>query len=652
MLQEATHISHYRLLRWIGGGAMGDVYLAENMHLNTQVAIKVIKPIILSNPDARRLFLREAKTAATLDHPYILPLFDYGEATIEGDVYPYMVMPLRPEGSLKAWLKQHGGAGKLSPAAVVEMISQAASALQHAHDRQIIHLDVKPSNFLLRSTTGKLETPDLLLADFGLAKVINTEVSMSHTSRGTPSYMAPEQWRGFPVAPSDQYALASMGYEMLSGRPPFLGNSLEALMYQHLSTTPEPPSAFDPRLSKKVDEVFLQALAKRPEERFATMTAFASALRQAFFTEEGDGRIARPPAHTLRTTLVISQAEACSGTKRSLDLPGAQRVTVEIPAGVHDGQVMRLSVQGQVADHASSDSVETLVVTIAIPSDITGDETMRERRVRPTLPSPRVWALVGMALCVALASVGISLLVGVHRGQTTVGASTHSRAAVTATAQATSVAASATATSPLTAATVTAAQNIYREATRGTLALNDPLANNSLGNEWDEIPAVTQGGTCAFIDGAYHATQDQSDVFYRCMARHTDFSNFAFQVGATIQAGDEAGIVFRFDRALLTFYAFHISTDGAYRLDVDNRQGFVRTLRLGTSPAIKIGHNQTNLLTVVAQGPHLYLFVNTQYVTDVIDSTYSHGSIGVMAQDDFSATAVFFQNARVWLLQS
>jgi hypothetical protein len=346
---------------------------------------------------------------------------------------------------------------------------------------------------------------------------------------------------------------------------------------------------------------------------------------------------------------VISQAEARTGTSRSLDLPGAQQLNVDIPAGVRDGQIIRLSVQGKVAANASSGTVDTLVITIAIAA---GSETVLETGKKPLLPSPRAWLLAGMALFMVLVSAGLYLLVGHHYGRTA-DAITTARAAVTATAHARAQAsiATSTATSPFTAATATAERNIYIEATKGTPTLNDPLVNNSLGSQWEEIPTVTQGGTCAFIDGAYHATQAHSDEFFRCAARHTDYSNFAYQVEATIQTGDEAGIIFRFDRALLTFYSFHISTDGAYRLDVDNRQGFVRTLSSGTSTAIKIGHNQTNLLTVVAQGPHLSLFVNKQYVTSVTDSTYSRGSIGVMAQDDFSATNVAFNNAEVWVLQ-
>jgi len=647
MLQEGTQIGHYRLLHRIGKGGMGYVYLAENMHLNKQVAIKVINPNILDNPDAQRLFLREAKAVATLDHPHILPLYDYGEVTIDGEIYPYMVMPVRMEGTLKEWLEQHGGAGKLSPTTVVEMVEQAASALQHAHDRQILHLDVKPSNFLLRYTTGKLDAPDLLLTDFGLAKVMNTEVSLSNTSRGTPPYMAPEQWQGSPVAATDQYALATMAYEMLVGRTPFQGD-LVALMNQHLYTPPPPPSTFRPDLPKAVDEVLLHALAKDPKDRFASVSAFANALRQAFLPED---------SQILRTTLVISQQEARKGTSRNLDLPGAKRVNVTIPAGVHSGQVIRLSVRGEAAGNAASDVADTLMITIVVAPDKsqTTDEAKTAKsslRLKSQLlfPPSRTWLFAGLALLVVLAGIVI-YLGGHHSGPTGGGSSTtpivHKTNPPTTPTTATATPISTTAVTP--SPTTVAWQQLYSEATSGQPVLNDPLVDNSRGYEWDDIPTVTDGGTCSFIDKAYHATINQSNTFYRCTARNTVFGNFAYQVQMVIQEGDEGGIILRFDRALVTFYSFHISTDAAYRLDIDNQQGFVRTLSEGTSPAIKIGHNQTNVITVIAQSSSIVLYVNEQYVTSVTDSTYSRGSIGVIAQDDFNPTNVAFTNAKVWL---
>jgi serine/threonine protein kinase len=647
MLHQGTQIGHYRLLYRIGEGGMGDVYLAENMHLNRQVAIKVIRPSILDNPDARRLFLREARAAATLDHPHILPLYDYGEATINGEVYPYMVMPVRLEGTLKTWLKQHGGPAKLSPATVVDIVEQAASALQHAHDRQILHLDVKPSNFLLRYTTGKPGVPDLLLTDFGLARVMNTEVSMSNTSRGTPPYMAPEQWQGSPVAASDQYALATMAYEMLTGRTPFQGD-LPALLYQHLHTPPPPPSTFRPDLPKEVDEVLLHALAKNPQDRFASVSAFANAFRQALLPEESQS------THILRATLIISQEEARRGTSRSLDLPGAKRINVEIPAGVHNGQVIRLSVHGNAAGNAFSNAIDTLMISISIAPDV---QKAPEQPRRPC-PGPRAWLSAGVALLVVLASLGLYLLVRHHGGPPsgTVTPTPNSRA-TSAAVTATSSAATATAIAQATAtgiaaptATAVAWQNLYNTATSGTPVLDDPLVDNSRGYEWDVIPTVTQGGTCAFLDKAYHATEELSNTFYGCTAEKTSLSNFAYQVQMVIQTGDEAGIIFR--ESNNAFYVFLITTRTHYTLSLYSfgQQHSTKTLSIGNSPAIKFGHNQTNLIAVIAQGPSIALFVNRQYVTSVTDSTISQGAIGVIAQDDSNPTNVAFTNAQVWQL--
>ena len=126
-------------------------------------------------------------------------------------------MPYRAEGSLSDWLRQHGQAGLLSPQDVAHFVGQAASALQHAHDRQIIHQDVKPSNFLLRQRQETPTRSDLLLADFGIACFSTATASASQSIRGTPTYMAPEQWEGHPVPATDQYALAVMVYELLTG---------------------------------------------------------------------------------------------------------------------------------------------------------------------------------------------------------------------------------------------------------------------------------------------------------------------------------------------------------------------------------------------------------------------------------------------------
>src|SRR6266568_6506171 len=214
MLITGQQLDHYRLVRLLGSGGMGDVYLAEDARIEQQVAIKVIRaevgpyPNAGANQEAARLFQREARAIVKLDHPHILPLYDYGEERLGNMTIIYLVMPYRQEGSLADWLRQRGQAGLLSPPEVAHIVRQAASALQHAHDRQIVHQDVKPSNFLIRQRPEKPTRPDLLLADFGVARFSTATASASQTVRGTPTYMAPEQWEGHPVPASDQYALA------------------------------------------------------------------------------------------------------------------------------------------------------------------------------------------------------------------------------------------------------------------------------------------------------------------------------------------------------------------------------------------------------------------------------------------------------------
>jgi serine/threonine protein kinase len=337
---EGLHLGHYRLLRLLGSGGMGEVYLAEDARIGQQVAIKVIRSEGIAYPgsesakEAARLFEREAKAIARLDHPNILPLYACGEETLHDTLLTYLVMPYRREGTLASWLRLRGRAAPLAPAEVVPLLQQAAQALQHAHGQHVLHQDIKPSNFLVRLREDQPERPDLLLSDFGIAKLTSATGSLSQSIRGTPTYMAPEQWDGQPVAASDQYALAVMVYELLTGRPPFVGNPGQ-VMRQHYMTPPPAPSTLGGQLSPAIDAVLLRALSKQPQERFASVSAFARAFGEAV-QSEGE----------LHATLAISQAEAESGTTRRLTLPGGRRVSVTVPAGMSDGTTLRLEGQG------------------------------------------------------------------------------------------------------------------------------------------------------------------------------------------------------------------------------------------------------------------------------------------------------------------
>jgi D-xylose transport system substrate-binding protein len=358
---EGLQLGRYHLLRLLGSGGMGEVYLAEDARIGQQVAIKVIRSEGIAYPESEsakesaRLFEREAKAITRLDHPNILPLYAYGEETLNETLLTYLVMPYRKEGTLANWLRQRGRAAPLSPTEVVPLLQQAADALQHAHDQHVLHQDIKPANFLIRVRSDHPDHPDLLLSDFGIAKLTSATASASQSIRGTPTYMAPEQWDGHPVPATDQYALAIMAYELLVGHPPFQGGPGQ-VMRQHYLTPPPTPSTLNPRLSPAIDAVLLRALSKQSDERFASVSAFARAFHEAV-QSEGD----------LHATLAISQTEAESGTTRLLTLPGGRRVSVTVPARVGDGTTLRL--EGQGMPYYEGGPAGPLVLTIAIPAE-------------------------------------------------------------------------------------------------------------------------------------------------------------------------------------------------------------------------------------------------------------------------------------------
>jgi serine/threonine protein kinase len=389
MSLDGQQLGRYRLIQLIGSGGMGEVYLAHDPGINRQVAIKVVRVEAaayartstgttpgmrsvtgagtLGSQDAVRLFQREAKAIAMLDHPGILPLYDYGEQKMNGVMLTYLVMPYREEGSLANWL-QKGGFKLLSVQGVEQMIQQAAAALQYAHDHQVVHQDVKPSNFLIRTSREHPKRPDLLLTDFGIAKLSMLTTRASQSIRGTPTYMAPEQWEGHPVPATDQYALAVMLYELLTGRPPFRGTPMQ-MMYAHVNMQPKAPSTLNPRLSSAFDILILRGLAKRPEERFPSIIALAFAFRQALRSIDPSIAlgVANPGLSTFdkspitlgntgfnaSATLAISEDEARNGANRNLTLPGGRQVRVRIPAGVKDGQIIRVLDQSERAGVAS-----------------------------------------------------------------------------------------------------------------------------------------------------------------------------------------------------------------------------------------------------------------------------------------------------------
>ncbi len=687
MSLAGSQIGRFRLLRLLGRGGMGEVYLADDEQLRRQVAIKVIQAEY-PDPDATRLFLREARAIAMFNHPHILPLFDFGEATIHATALTYMVMPFCQEDTLAAWMQQRRHAALLSTQDVGLIVQQAASALQYAHNHQVVHQDVKPSNFLIRSSEDASGRPDLMLADFGVAKSASTTASVSQSVRGTPAYMAPEQWEGTPVPATDQYALAIMVYDLLTGHPPFQG-SLGQVMYQHLHVTPQPPSKLNPRVPADVDTVLLHALAKKPGERFASISAFAHAFEQALPVDSSGptraSTLQEPNRSDIRAALVISEAEALSGTNRILTLLGGRQVPVSVPAGARDGQIIRL--EGQVEPTSDRDVKGALILTITIAppevqtflSNASSDTTVINSGSVPDSPGAAGLAPQGLSQEQTYVSVSVTGSTGVAElappSRANASTETIKRRRSPGTAillvglallvavggsvgffyftrsnqQNPSPSTSSNQQNPTSPTTTSNnQQNPYPP--YGTLALDDPLSDNSQGHSWFEGDPYGLG-TCAFTGGAYHVNAIVHDNTNDCLAS-PNFSDFAYQVQMTIVKGDGGGIGFRIDNTKGSSYTFFIGQNGDYALWSFNNCGSnnckFSELRSGSSPVINTGLGQSNLLAVVASGSTIDLYVNNQKIDSVSDSSYSQGQIGVSATYLNGPTEVVFSNAKVW----
>ncbi len=257
---------NYTLDRLLGQGKFAQVYLGKHRYLDRQAAIKVLK-VTLQDEEAQE-FRAEAQTLVDLEHPNIVHVLDF---TVEQGV-PALIMDYAPGGSLRQ-PNLHGSG--LPMATVVDYVRQVAAALQHAHNKGIIHRDVKPENILLGSDQR------LLLSDFGLAVFAPSPELLSRQElAGTLAYMAPEQIQGHPCFASDQYALGIVTYEWLCGKRPFTGSQWQ-LIHQHLYANPPSLRALNPSLPEAVEAVVRRALAKDPRNRYESVQSFADALAYA-----------------------------------------------------------------------------------------------------------------------------------------------------------------------------------------------------------------------------------------------------------------------------------------------------------------------------------------------------------------------------------
>lgn len=330
------HLDEYELREVIGSGGMSAVYSAYQAELARYVAVKVLSDRFNDQPGYKERFNDEAKMAASLEHPHIVPVYDFGTV---GDL-SYVVMRLLNGGTLGDRLH---AAQPLRTDAISEIVVAMGKALDYAHSRGIIHRDIKPTNIMFD------EQGTAYLVDFGIAKMAQADKNLTADNivLGTPNYMPPEQWHDEALTPAlDQYALAVLVYQMLTNALPFDAKTGAQIMYRHLHETPTPAHQVNPNLPPQVSSVLGRALAKTPAQRYGSVGLFATALKDALRGAVSTPTAAGLPAITppsndatvqrLPSVGDVMQADA-QGPARAISNPAAQAAHIPPPQKAQRG---------------------------------------------------------------------------------------------------------------------------------------------------------------------------------------------------------------------------------------------------------------------------------------------------------------------------
>ena len=276
MTQPRLLGDRYELEGVVGRGGMAEVYRARDIRLDRIVAIKTLRADLARDQTFQARFRREAQSAASLNNPSIVAVYDTGEDLSSGVPVPYIVMEYVDGRTVRDLLIE---GHRLLPERALEIISGVLRALEYSHQAGIVHRDIKPGNVMVT------RNGDIKVMDFGIARAMSdSQATMTQTAQviGTAQYLSPEQARGERVdARSDLYSTGCLMYELLTGRPPFTGDSPVAIAYQHVRENPIPPSRLDPDMPPWADAIVLRAMAKSPNERYQTAAEMQADIQRA-----------------------------------------------------------------------------------------------------------------------------------------------------------------------------------------------------------------------------------------------------------------------------------------------------------------------------------------------------------------------------------
>jgi serine/threonine-protein kinase len=434
VLSAGVRLSNrYRLDERIASGGMGDVWRGTDEVLGRTVAIKVLLPALMEEPGFAERFRGEARTMATINHPGVVDVYDYGS----DQSVTYLVMEYVEGEALSRTLAK---VGRLTPARTMALVAQAADALQAAHDKGVVHRDVKPGNLLVRPNGT------LVLTDFGIARsAMVGQLTAVGSVLGTASYISPEQAAGSPATPaSDVYSLGVVAYQCLAGHRPFDGETPVEIAMKHVREVPRPLPADVPPVVRQVVE---RSMAKDPAARWPSASSLAAAARRAAAAVAAGPAGARPPAAPVSPPVPTSPAPAppASGApvpRSPLPGPGAPRPATPAPAGRASVAAAAPSPRAPATTPAAPGGFARGAAAVPTAAPRHPDRTPPAQVVRPAAgwaqPQPRrigplaLLAIVAAALAVLLCAGVVGYWLRVKENQQSAGA-LPARAAVTPT---------------------------------------------------------------------------------------------------------------------------------------------------------------------------------------------------------------------------